>query len=122
VNAISTEQAFAFDLSENDKQSTLQKTFFIASDEPSDCDSIGQWDQLSKTCAVDSKLTIGINDKVIVQPNAVLEISETAAVILYGTIENRGTINLHGLMYNHGSIENFDELNNDGLHRITGER
>ena len=114
ITAISTQQASAFSLTDN-TESKIQKIFLIVSDEPADCDSIGQWDQLNKKCIIDSKTTIGVNDKVIVQSNAVLEIPKKVTITLYGTIENNGTVNLHGIIFNHGIIENFGEVNNGGL-------
>jgi len=114
ITAISAEQASAFNLTDN-TEPKIQKTFLIASDESADCDSIGQWDQLNKKFTLDSKTTIGINDKLIVQPNAVLEISKKVTITLYGTIEDSRTVNLHGIIFNHGIIENFGEVNNGGL-------
>jgi len=115
ITTISTEQAFAFSLSENTEKPTITKIIFVVSDQPGDCDSIRKWDQIDKTCIIENQTTIGVNDKVIVQSNAVLEVSKTATITLYGTIENNGTINLHGIMFDHGIIENFGEVNNGGL-------
>ena len=90
ITAISAEQAFAFNLSENTDEPTVTRIIFIVSDQPGDCDDMGQWDQTNKSCIINSQMTIGVNDRVIVQSNAVLEISKTATITLYGTIENRG--------------------------------
>lgn len=112
---INTEQAFAFNLSESAPQTPTQKVINITSDESGDCDMIGQWNQHNKTCIIYNKITVGVNDIVHIQPNAVLEIPSNITAIIYGTIENRGSLKNHGHIFNHGIIENFKMISNDGM-------
>ena len=87
----------------------------IASSEAADCDVIGEWNQYENACVVSGKVLLGLNDTLVVQPNATLEISNSGSVTTHGTIQNDGTINNQGRVFNYGVVENLRVVNNEGL-------
>ena len=115
LTAAGMDESFAFSLSEPTQSNVEKNTIMIAADNAADCDVVGDWNQYQNVCVVPSKVTLGVNDILVVQPDATLEVSNSGSVTTYGTIQNEGTINNHGRVFNYGVVDNLRVINNDGL-------
>ena len=93
------------------------KTISIESGENGggDCDKIGEWDKYRHICIADRNLTVGFGTTVIIQPQAVLDIPSSVVVSNHGIIKNQGIIDIHGHLFNLGTVYNYKIINNDGL-------
>jgi len=116
ITLVTTQQPSAFNILDvSIKQSTVKFNIITITSDVGDCSLIGQWNPYDKVCSITEKATIGINDTIVIQPNAVLEISNSSVVSNFGTIENNGIVDNHGRIFNYGIFGNYHVVNNDGL-------